>query len=373
MEMFSAGYAGNYAIKDQRNALEWVKRNIEGFAGDPKNVTVIGESAGGASATYHLHRDEAMFKRLVCMGGQAVLMPPQPLIVHDETYSSLVEGLELEDLTGHDRIQKLKNLPAEQITAQFKAWTSPKAVLDGEWFHEAVRASIVQDPDDRTQPGKLNWCESMMIGDCGSDGNILFFDLQAHKAGIQSKFSSALCRCLRDKAAVVTRMLDSYGIAPPASEDAAFMALHELLNDVAFYAPTVMKAQGWPRNKNCYLYHFNVPNVWPGPLKGEANHILDIAYMFQNYNEHLPPEGVAVAREFAAKVIAFVNGEKPWSPFSLVRGEACIIGAGGCKVRPAAEKESVGRRQKVWRFIDEIGFDRLWGAFQVFLEECYTS
>ncbi|KAH8312755.1 hypothetical protein KR044_012671, partial [Drosophila immigrans] len=65
---------GNFGLKDQRLALQWIKQNIARFGGEPENILVIGHSAGGASV--HIQLLQQNFKQLakvaVSLSGNAL-------------------------------------------------------------------------------------------------------------------------------------------------------------------------------------------------------------------------------------------------------------------------------------------------------------
>jgi para-nitrobenzyl esterase len=65
------GQSGDYGLMDQQAALRWVQRNIAGFGGNPRNVTIFGESAGGLSTLSQVASPQArgLFERAIVESG----------------------------------------------------------------------------------------------------------------------------------------------------------------------------------------------------------------------------------------------------------------------------------------------------------------
>ncbi|XP_058826588.1 juvenile hormone esterase-like [Topomyia yanbarensis] len=79
--------SGNFGLKDQLSALQWVQQFIEPFGGDPSNVTIIGQSVGAHSVTYHLYLEpfSGLFHRAIVMSGS--LLAPSAMIYEPERFT----------------------------------------------------------------------------------------------------------------------------------------------------------------------------------------------------------------------------------------------------------------------------------------------
>lgn len=104
-------FDGNIFISDQIQALRWVKDNIQYFGGDPENVTIMGESAGGSSVINLLASPsaEGLFQKVICESGViGAAAPPQ---VGNINMRWLLRRLRVNE----DELYKIKEMDPETL------------------------------------------------------------------------------------------------------------------------------------------------------------------------------------------------------------------------------------------------------------------
>jgi para-nitrobenzyl esterase len=119
---------GNYAYMDQIAALQWVKRNIAAFGGNPDNVTIFGFSAGGVSVHSMLASPQArgLFHKAIAQSGgsrDSVLtarpmsrdgVDPNYPVSAETIGSQFAKSMGIEG-ADQDALTRLRNLSAEQV------------------------------------------------------------------------------------------------------------------------------------------------------------------------------------------------------------------------------------------------------------------
>ena len=133
---------GNFGLLDQRFGLEWVKRNIANFGGDPENITLFGQSAGASAVMHHLcaPQNAGLFQRAIpqSFGGIGTKYPQsfmggvQPLKEAEETGVRFFR-----EQLGVETLAEARQLDANYIEQKFlESGLWLRIVADGHYVTE---------------------------------------------------------------------------------------------------------------------------------------------------------------------------------------------------------------------------------------------
>jgi len=268
--------AGSNGIRDQVKALEWVRDNISAFGGDPNNVTIFGESAGGMSVGTLLGTPSAagLFHRAIPQSGAAsnVATPQEAARVLEQ----LLRALDLRP--GEE--ERLLELDVESILAAQQT-VGTQLLGDGNMFLPfcPVEDGVVlpQAPLDAIRAG-LSAGVPVLVGTTADEWN-LFHVMRRPSGGMDDAvLERRVARVL--PAGRAKEAIDVYKTAQPsASNDDIFCAIG---TDLVFRIPAIRLAEAQSAHEPATrMYVFSYPSrAFDGALG--ACHAIDIPFAFDN-------------------------------------------------------------------------------------------
>ncbi len=264
----------NAGLLDMVAALEWVRKNISKFGGNPNNVTIFGESAGGMAVSSLLAMPSAkgLFHRAIPHSGAANKFSYNP-VFGIKVYENLIQKLGVEK----GDIEALRKSPAEDfIVPQVNATELREGglrvgpVVDKNTLPEhpleAISKGFAKDID-------------VFIGS-NLDENKLFLMWTPKAFGLTeeglNKTVNTLMRFTKQKESKSMEIIDSYRELRKSPRDIA----DAILTDYMFRIPSIRLAEEQSKyQKNIYMYLF----TWKSPFDGGkygAMHALELPFVF---------------------------------------------------------------------------------------------
>jgi para-nitrobenzyl esterase len=258
--------SGAYGIQDMIAGLKWVKENIAQFGGDPSNVTIFGESAGGVAVGMLTASPMAkgLFQRAISESGGNMTPPRESLTKAEEQGKAYLSKL------GANDIKAARALSAEAIQKESQGMGSFWPVADGN--------TIMANQYELFEAGKFN--DTPILVGTNSDEGALF----ARGSTTSAAFEQMIRSRFADGAEA---LLKAY---PHSTDTEATRSNKDISRDSIFAWPTWAwaKLQSDKGKNKPFVYYFD--RRTPVSPDG-ANHGSEISYVFGNLGGMGPTPG----------------------------------------------------------------------------------
>ncbi|MCL2111795.1 MAG: carboxylesterase/lipase family protein [Clostridiales bacterium] len=299
-------FVPNCGFWDILAALRWVNENIEAFGGDPDNVTVCGQSAGGISVCILATMDEACgyLKRGIMMSGLPTLLHTR------EQAQKVARGfLEFMGISDADGLRAACDL---DLAARQKEFALNHALGAATFAPCADGDLVVRYPIPAAKEGETCGVP-MLIGTTREEMSIVFkktlsrlVDISVlRKKGVQAELEEAKKR--------ISAAYERYGRRGPAI----------MVSDYVFRMPSVWFAEAHSKSTCTWMYRFDYETFGMRMSGLHAFHSSDIPFLFGNFKVGLARYMLAfspvktgirkVHKELRGDFLTFIKtGELPW-------------------------------------------------------------
>ncbi|EED13170.1 carboxylesterase, putative [Talaromyces stipitatus ATCC 10500] len=282
----------NLSLKDQALAIDWVRRYIQGFGGDPENITLCGESAGAVYVHAHLITGPPV-KRAILMSGSLYLSPPMPV----QLGKGLLEICE-------SRVQELEGKSLRECSQKVFKQMLTENNLSRCWMQEEDVLANWENMPERV--------DEVMIGETE-------FESVIWRRGIETLSPSDIISIFTEpNPELGDKIRKAYHISTDRPTSSTLGAL-DLLHDTKFTLPTELVSEKLiANNKKVYRYLFDEVNPWQASSR--AHHAVDILFLFGTMDFSHNPSAEALGEDMRKRWISFVSGrEEPWSELSATK------------------------------------------------------